>query len=112
MQSLKFRKASPYLILLSFFLALFVTFLPHELHADSTEIVFPSDAGVINVQNYGAVGDGVTNDTAAIQNAISQNIGKNFETIIYFPAGTYLVSSTLLWQNASSTWYSRLMFQG
>jgi peptidoglycan hydrolase-like protein with peptidoglycan-binding domain len=112
MQSLKFRKASPYLISRSFFLALSIALLPRGLHADSTEIVYPSDAGVINVQNYGAVGDGVTDDTAAIQNAISQNIGKNFETIIYFPAGTYLVSSTLLWQNASSTWYSRLMFQG
>jgi hypothetical protein len=41
---------------------------------------------VVNVLDYGAVGDGVTDDTAAINNAIST--GKN----IIFGAGTYLVT--------------------
>jgi hypothetical protein len=44
-----------------------------------------------NVKNYGARGDGVADDTAAIQNAISNGSTQ----IVYFPAGVYKVSSTL-----------------
>jgi len=44
----------------------------------------------VNVMDYGAVGNGVANDTAAIQAAI--NTGAKS---IYFPQGTYLISSTL-----------------
>lgn len=44
-----------------------------------------------NVKEYGAVGDGVTDDTTAIQNAINDNIFNS----IYFPNGTYLISSPL-----------------
>lgn len=43
----------------------------------------------VSVKDFGAVGDGVTDDTAAIQAAI--DTGKN----IIFPAGTYIISSTL-----------------
>jgi hypothetical protein len=48
-------------------------------------------ADVVNVKDFGAVGNGVADDTAAIQAAINSNPGKT----IYFPAGTYLVSSTI-----------------
>jgi hypothetical protein len=44
-----------------------------------------------NVKSYGAHGDGVTDDTAAIQNAITNGSTH----IVYFPAGVYKVSSTL-----------------
>jgi hypothetical protein len=43
--------------------------------------------------NYGAVGDGVTDDTAAIQKALGA-LGPNNPTL-YFPAGTYRISQTL-----------------
>lgn len=43
----------------------------------------------VSVKVYGAVGDGVTDDTAAIQNAV------NSENIVFFPAGIYLVSSPI-----------------
>ena len=43
-----------------------------------------------NVRDYGAVGDGTTNDAAAIQLAFDS--GKS----VYFPDGTYYVSNTIL----------------
>ena len=43
-----------------------------------------------NVKDVGAKGDGVTDDTAAIQKAISGR--STTASVIYFPAGTYLVS--------------------
>lgn len=58
-------------------------------------IVFPADADVLNVRDFGAKGDGVTDDTAAIQAAL--NAYPNGMRIIYLPNGTYLVSNTLIW---------------
>ena len=40
---------------------------------------------LISVKNYGAVGDGVTDDTAAIRAAIADS------NSLYFPSGTYMV---------------------
>jgi hypothetical protein len=45
-----------------------------------------------NVKRYGAVGDGVTDDTAAFQAAINQN------GYVYIPNGTYKITSSLLWK--------------
>lgn len=47
---------------------------------------------VFNVQNYGALGDGVTDDTVAINAAITAS---TFGSIVFFPQGTYIVSSTI-----------------
>ena len=59
-------------------------------------IVFPPDAGVVDVTQapYSAKGDGVTDDTAAIQRAFNDYAGRG---IIYLPNGTYRVSDTLAW---------------
>ncbi|MEX2607511.1 MAG: glycoside hydrolase family 55 protein [Kiritimatiellia bacterium] len=59
---------------------------------------FPDSAQVVNVKDYGAKGDGVTDDTLAINTAISENIDKSryrSNPMIYFPAGTYLVSGPI-----------------
>lgn len=45
----------------------------------------------VSVLDFGAVGDGVTNDTAAIQAAV--NAAEAISGCVYFPAGTYLVST-------------------
>lgn len=46
----------------------------------------------INVKDHGVVGDGVTDDTAAIQDLIDNNP----QRVIYFPTGTYLISEPLV----------------
>jgi hypothetical protein len=48
----------------------------------------------ITPQDFGAVGNGVTNDTAAIQSAINSASPTN-GLKLFFPAGEYLVASTL-----------------
>ncbi|MBW4575414.1 MAG: glycoside hydrolase family 55 protein [Aphanothece sp. CMT-3BRIN-NPC111] len=71
-------------------------------------IVFPADAGMINVKKapYNAKGDGVTDDTAAIQQALNDNV--NYKKPVYFPNGTYLISDNLTWGGSGK----RLMLQG
>ena len=50
--------------------------------------------GVINVQDFGAVGDGIQDDTAAIQAAIDAVQSQGGGTV-YLPQGDYLISSEL-----------------
>jgi hypothetical protein len=57
-----------------------------------------ADAPVRNVRDFGARGDGVADDTKAIQAAIGSGIG-----ITYFPSGTYVVSQELkVWSEYGS----------
>ena len=56
---------------------------------------------IINVRDYGAVGDGVTDDTAAIQAAIDAGADING---VYFPPGTYLVTSQLTFDPNGVYW--------
>ena len=46
---------------------------------------------VVSVKDFGVVGDGVTDDTTAIQAAINNSASE-----VYFPAGKYIISDTLL----------------
>lgn len=48
----------------------------------------------VSVKDFGATGDGVTDDTAAIQAAIDALPTNGRE--LYFPAGTYLISESLI----------------
>lgn len=41
-------------------------------------------------QDYGAIGDGITNDTIAIQSCIDNN------TYIYIPPANYLITSSIV----------------
>lgn len=51
----------------------------------------------VSVRDFGAVGDGVTNDNAAIEDAFDSVVAAGGGTV-YFPAGTYLVTTQF--------WYS------
>jgi len=53
-----------------------------------------ADAGIASVKDYGAVGDGVTDDTAAINAAIAALNALSFDALL-FPAGRYIISSAL-----------------
>jgi hypothetical protein len=52
---------------------------------------------IISVKDFGAIGDGITNDTAAIQRAINSRSNRR---TIYFPAGTYRTSSPITVPNS------------
>jgi hypothetical protein len=83
------------------------------IDAPAADQVAPPDA-VVNVKTvYGAAGDGHTDDTAAIQAAISSGLGfGNRNKILYFPAGTYLVIKPLEWRLASGSWSTWLTLMG
>jgi glucan 1,3-beta-glucosidase len=58
-----------------------------------------------NVKNYGAKGDGRTDDTAAIQRAIVEGYrctpgycesSTTTPALVYFPAGTYIISASII----------------
>ncbi|KAG6009922.1 hypothetical protein E4U21_000693 [Claviceps maximensis] len=48
---------------------------------------------VVSVKDHGAKGDGATDDTEAVQSALLASTATN---LIYFPAGSYLITSTIL----------------
>ncbi len=70
------------------------------LHAANAAQRFPSDAGVLNVRDFGAKGNGADDDTKALEAAIDaagKDTGPAFwrTRMVYLPAGTYVVSRTL-----------------
>jgi hypothetical protein len=67
--------------------------------------VVPADAAVNVKTRFGAKGDGMTDDTAAIQAGISSAVGLgNPHSILYFPSGTYIISKPLEWKQSDGTW--------
>jgi hypothetical protein len=67
--------------------------IPKSDLATSVQTSLDTSVSMINVKTHGAVGDGSTNDTAAIQAAVAA-VPVTGGTV-YFPAGTYVVSSTI-----------------
>jgi len=79
----------------------------------SAERTFPADSGMLNVQTmFGAKGDGTTDDTAAIQAAYQPSSKSRPPRASLFPAGTYLVSSPLLWKDTTRAWELRANLPG
>jgi parallel beta-helix repeat protein len=73
------------------------------LRAESSEIVWS------DVTAYGARGDGVTDDTTAIQNAIS---AVSSGGVVYFPSGSYVVSAYLHLVDSAGDPLERVTFRG
>jgi hypothetical protein len=93
---------------------LFTIILPSCLVVTSktleTNVVYPTDANLVNVRDFGVKGDGVTDDTAAIRQTIEQNLTKH--RTLFFPKGTYLVRDTLEWKDTNGVFGAFLTWQG
>jgi hypothetical protein len=62
---------------------------------EDTDTVLPSppyQTGVVNVREFGAVGDGIVDDTAALQGAATASAGKTLR----FPNGTYRITGRIV----------------
>lgn len=75
----------------------------------------PYLVGYITPQDYGAVGDGVNDDTAAIQAAL--NAANVNGSTVFFPPGIYLISASLVVNNTGtiimgSGWGSQIRYDG
>ncbi|MBV9962423.1 MAG: T9SS type A sorting domain-containing protein [Parafilimonas sp.] len=85
-----------FLFLLLLFLKTLAQIIPDSLRADWSHAGLqgniPDTSFIINVKDFGAVGDGTHDDYNVIINAINSS---NAFRVIYFPAGNYLIKSSL-----------------
>lgn len=65
-------------------------------------IIQAKQAQMVSVKDFGAVGNGVTNDAAAFQNAINALPVKG--GTIYIPDGSYVINTGLSWGTKSILW--------
>lgn len=67
------------------------SFYSHSV-TGSSSLLASLPVSYVNVRNYGATGDGTTNDETALNNAISAALAATPDKSIYFPPGSYVVS--------------------
>ncbi len=68
--------------------------MPNSYPYEPTVYPFPNQPWDLDVRDWGAKGDGTTDDTTAIQNAL--NAAESYGGgIVFFPPGTYLISATI-----------------
>ena len=68
---------------------------------------------VINVTNYGARGDGVTDDTTALTNAMAalkSRLDSTGQGALYFPAGRYRTSKQLVLIQSEANWQKMAIY--
>lgn len=80
-------------------------------------INLPNDAGVLNVKDFGARGDGIHDDTDAINAALAASGGDSGNKFwqnrtVYLPLGTYLVSAPLLKRYSDGSFASGFVLLG
>lgn len=69
-------------------------------------LTLPANLAAYNVRGYGALGNGTTDDTPAIQAALDadRSVVQDYygrPKLVYFPTGTYLIRGTLRWQGCA-----------
>ncbi len=83
--------------------------------ASAGEIVFPDgltvEQGFANVRDYGAKGDGRTDDTQAFNDAMQAFDTAGYR-MVYIPEGAYLLSDTIYGKIKGGKWMSRLHIIG
>ena len=62
----------------------------------------------LSVKDFGATGDGVTDDTAAVQAAINALEASSTNNTLHFPAGTYRLNTPFSASDAISSWFQIL----
>jgi Pectate lyase superfamily protein len=89
------------------FLSLAMTLLTSNVAFASVCAPTPTSSLVVNVKEFGATGNGVTNDTASIQEAINE-VGGTGGTV-YVPDGTYRIDAVTS-LNLKSNMTFRMMY--
>ncbi len=83
--------------------------------AHAYDMVFPQgltlQQGFANVRDFGAKGDGQTDDTQAFNDAM-QAFDTTGYRMVYVPQGTYLISNTIYGKIKGGTWMSRVHLVG
>lgn len=76
------------------------------LGATGAAMAGPVPAGALNVRDYGAKGDGSTDDALALNRALADAIHHGPGTVLFFPAGTYAINKRALVTDsqAGATW--------
>ena len=64
---------------------------------DDMEIIGPFSSWANAKTTYGAVGDGVVDDTLALQQALNELGDSGKASVLYLPAGTYRITNSLKW---------------
>lgn len=79
-------------------------------------VAWPDDPSIIDVKDWGALGDGRADDTAAIRAALAEAERRAdfgvYTPIVFMPPGTYRVTETIEKRNASGHYDSGFMLQG
>jgi len=67
-----------------------------------TKVTFSMiDGPFINVKDFGAIGNGATNDTTAVLLAVAASAGK----VLVWPAGTYIINNNTVEPASNSAWF-------
>lgn len=69
--------------------------LPVTAQAATLSATYASKNIFVNVKDFGATGDGATDDTAAIQAAVTASTWPATRATIYFPPGNYLLTTAI-----------------
>jgi hypothetical protein len=65
------------------------------LNSAGAAAAMPASTGFLSAADFGATGDGVTDDTGALQTALDAALNRREPTFLHIPPGRYRVSRTL-----------------